>query len=77
MKISLHSRQHGSGASDVAFAASELGRKLLALQNGGSASHRAQGRQEQEQGQELGQQRGQQRAPVEWIDAFECSFEDV
>jgi DNA-binding MurR/RpiR family transcriptional regulator len=41
MKISLHSENRIGGASDVAFAASELGRKLLALQTAGSASNRA------------------------------------
>ncbi|WP_376989482.1 MurR/RpiR family transcriptional regulator [Bosea sp. R86505] len=40
MKISLHVQNGGSGASDVAFAASELGQKLLALQAAGSASNR-------------------------------------
>jgi DNA-binding MurR/RpiR family transcriptional regulator len=37
MKISLHAQ---NGVSDVAFAASELGQRLLALQAAGSASHR-------------------------------------
>lgn len=41
MKISLHTQNGGSGASDVAFAASELGRRLLDLQVSGSASNRA------------------------------------
>ncbi len=40
MKISLHDSPSGSSASDMAFAASELGRKLLALQASGSASNR-------------------------------------
>jgi DNA-binding MurR/RpiR family transcriptional regulator len=38
MKISLHAQ---NGASDVAFAASELGRRLRELQASGSASNRA------------------------------------
>lgn len=41
MKISLHAQNGGSGASDVAFAASDLGRRLLGLQASGSASNRA------------------------------------
>lgn len=40
MKKSLHIQNGGGSASDVAFAASEFGQKLLALQAAGSASNR-------------------------------------